>query len=146
MALILHPEFQLYEKKDMPFCSSLQVAEEFSKRHQDVLRDIRALDCSDEFRKRNFARTSQTVDMPNGGTREEPIYLMARDGFMFLVMGYRGKKAPTIKEAIIKRFNDMEDFIKKSQVSLSLKAVPLSLVLLKLESATPLLTQNTFMK
>ena len=32
---------------------------------------------------------------------------------MFLVMGYRGKKAAAIKEAIIKRFNDMEDFIKK---------------------------------
>ena len=38
---------------------------------------------------------------------------MTRDGFMFLVMGYRGKKAAAIKEAIIKRFNDMEAFIRK---------------------------------
>ena len=36
---------------------------------------------------------------------------MTRDGFMFLVMGYRGKKAAAIKEAYIKRFNQMEKFI-----------------------------------
>ena len=113
MALVLHPEFQLYERKDMPFCSSLQVAEEFGKRHSDVLRDIQNLDCSDDFRKRNFALTYQAVNIPNGATRKDPMFLMTRDGFMFLCMGYRGKKAATIKEAIIKRFNDMEAFIRK---------------------------------
>ena len=62
--LILHPEFKLYEKKHMPFCSSLQVAQEFGKNHFIVIRDIRKLDCSDEFRKYNFVCTSQTVEMP----------------------------------------------------------------------------------
>nr|WP_277668545.1 Rha family transcriptional regulator [Caproiciproducens galactitolivorans] len=37
---------------------------------------------------------------------------MTRDGFMFLVMGYRGKKAAAIKEAYIKQFNEMEAFIR----------------------------------
>jgi hypothetical protein len=37
---------------------------------------------------------------------------MTKDGFMFLVMGYRGKKAATYKEAYIERFNQMEAFIK----------------------------------
>ena len=32
---------------------------------------------------------------------------------MFLVMGYRGKKAAAIKEAFIKRFNEYEAFFKK---------------------------------
>ena len=113
MALVLHPEFQLYEKKDKPFCSSLQVAEEFGKLHKIVMRDIRILDCSDDFRKSNFVPTSQKVAMPNGGFRKEPIILMTRNGFMFLVMGYTGKKAATIKEIIIKRFDDIEAFIKK---------------------------------
>lgn len=117
MALLLHPEFQLYEKKDMPFCSSLQVAEEFGKQHKIVMRDIRMLDCSDDFRKCNFVPTSQKVAMPNGGFRKEPIILMTRNGFMFLVMGYTGKKAAVIKEAIIKRFDDMEAFIKKYVLS-----------------------------
>ena len=37
---------------------------------------------------------------------------MTRDGFTFLVMGYRGKKAAQFKEAYIKRFNQMEQFIR----------------------------------
>lgn len=31
------------------------VAEKFEKRHSDVLRDIDRLECSSEFRQRNFA-------------------------------------------------------------------------------------------
>ena len=37
---------------------------------------------------------------------------MTRDGFVFLCMGYRGKKAARFKELYIKRFNEMEQFIK----------------------------------
>ena len=37
---------------------------------------------------------------------------MTRDGFTFLAMGYRGKKAAHFKELYIKRFNEMERFIK----------------------------------
>ena len=112
MALILHPDYQLYEKHDTAFCSSMQVAEEFEKRHSDVLRDIRNLDCSEDFYKRNFAQIRCPVDLGQGRIRKDLMYLMTRDGFMFLVMGYRGKKAAAIKEAIIKRFNEMEQFIK----------------------------------
>lgn len=113
MALVLHPEFQLYEKKDMPFCSSLQVAEEFGKRHDNVIADIRNLDCSEDFYKLNFQEIRRTVDLGQGRIRKDPMFLMTRDGFMFLCMGYRGSKAAAIKEAIIKRFNDMEAFIRK---------------------------------
>jgi phage regulator Rha-like protein len=45
---------------------------------------------------------------PNGGTREEKMYLMSRDGFAFLAMGFTGKKAAEFKAAYIRRFNDME--------------------------------------
>ncbi len=113
MALVLHPEFQLYERKDMPFCSSLQVAEEFGKRHDNVIADIRNLDCSEDFYKLNFQEIRRTVDLGQGRTRKDPMFLMTKDGFIFLVMGYRGSKAAAIKEAIITRFNQMEDFIKK---------------------------------
>ena len=112
MALILHPEFQLYERKDIAFCSSLQIAEEFQKRHDNVLADIRALDCSAEFYKLNFQEIRRTVDLGEGRKRKDPMFLMTKDGFIFLVMGYRGKKAAIIKEAYIKRFNDYEQYIK----------------------------------
>ena len=109
MALILHPDFLLYEKKDMPFCSSLQVAEEFGKEHKNVLADIRNLDCSDDFNALNFQPVKYTDDKGE----KRPMFLMTKDGFMFLVFGYRGKKAAAIKEAYIRRFNEYEDYIKK---------------------------------
>ena len=112
MALALNPNYELYEKRGRSFCSSRQVAETFRKGHRNVLRDIQTLGCSEEFSQLNFERTSGTVAMPNGGVRREPIYLMTKDGFTILAMGYRGKKAMQFKEAYIRRFNDMESFIK----------------------------------
>lgn len=106
--LVLHPEFQLYERKDKVFCTTLQVAEEFKKRHDLVLRDVRELDCSQEFRLRSYEESSYR----NEQNKKQPMYFMTRDGFMFLVMGYRGEKAAIIKELYIQRFNDMESFIK----------------------------------
>ena len=112
-ALVLHPEFQLYERKDKAFCSSLQVAQEFGKRHDNVLADIRNLDCSDSFRLLNFQEIRRTLDLGDGRTRKAPLFLMTKDGFTFLCFGYRGDKAAAIKEAYIARFNQYEDFIRK---------------------------------
>ena len=112
MALILHPTFELYERKNVPFCSSLQVAQEFGKRHDNVVRDIRELECSEEFHNLNFEEIRRTVDLGEKRTRKDPMFLMTKDGFIFLVMGYRGKKAAAIKEAYIKRFNEYEQYIK----------------------------------
>ncbi len=108
MALLLHPVYELYQKNNTAFCSSLQVAHEFGKLHKNVIADIRNLDCSEDFRQLNF----QPSSYHNEQNKKQPMYLMTRDGFMFLVMGYRGRKAATIKEAIIQRFNDMEAFIR----------------------------------
>ena len=58
MKFTLDPKYQLYEKDGRPFCNSLQVAEAFGKRHDNVLRDIRNLDCSDNFRRVNFEESS----------------------------------------------------------------------------------------
>lgn len=106
--LILNPEFNLYERNGQAFCSSRQVAAEFKKQHDNVLRDIRNLDCSSEFNALNF----EEVKYKDAKGEKRPEYLMTKDGFVFLVMGYRGKKAARFKEAYIKRFNDMEAFIK----------------------------------
>lgn len=87
--LILNPEYGLYERNGQAFCSSRQVAEEFDKQHDNVLRDIRNLDCSEQFRLLNFEESSYR----NEQNKKQPEYLMTKDGFVFLVMGYRGKKA-----------------------------------------------------
>lgn len=96
------------DNHDTARVDSRYVAQFFEKEHRSVLRDIRELDCSDEFRLHNFVQSSYK----NEQGKKQPCYCMTRDGFVFLAMGYRGKKAAQFKELYIKRFNEMEEFIK----------------------------------
>ncbi|EKK2182932.1 Rha family transcriptional regulator [Salmonella enterica] len=84
--------------------SSLAVADYFTKRHDDVLKKIRALECSPEFSARNFAGAEYTDDQG----KKRPCYNITRDGFAFLAMGFTGKRAAQFKEAYINAFNQME--------------------------------------
>lgn len=88
--------------------NSLLVAEKFGKEHNKVIRDIQNLSCSDEFRAANFG-VSSYISLQN---KELPMYVMTKDGFSFLVMGYTGVKAGMFKEEYIKAFNKMEGTIK----------------------------------
>lgn len=94
-------------KKEMTVVSSLDVAETFGKEHKNVLKDIRELQCSNEFGRLNFEPTSY-IDEHN---RKQPMYYITRDGFTLLAMGYTGEKAIKFKEAYIKQFNAMEKML-----------------------------------
>ena len=122
--LISKNELGIYgDAKGVVRVDSLAVAAVFEKDHRNVIRDIRNLDCSDEFRLLNFEQSTYI----NEQGHSQPCYTMTRDGFVFLVMGYRGKKAAAFKEAYIKRFNQMEEQIK---------------CLLEARTEFPLLTEN----
>ncbi|MQT50231.1 transcriptional regulator [Pseudomonas helleri] len=95
-----------------PTTTSLDVAAHFGKRHDTVLRAVRQLECSPEFRLHNFAEASQEVVQPNGGLAKYPVVRMTRDGFTFLCMGFTGKEAAKWKEAYINAFNQMETVLK----------------------------------
>lgn len=112
---VTHPEYKLYEIDGDAFCSTLQLAEEFEKRHKDIIETVRRLISTPEQGERckpYFRPTSFLVPQPNGGTRKEPAYFMSRDGFVLLTMGFTGKKALKFKLDYIARFNEMESFIK----------------------------------
>lgn len=86
---------------------SLTVANVFEKQHKDVMRDIRNLECSDEFNRRNFA----LIDYQDERNRTYKKCLIKRDGLAFLVMGYTGRKASEYKEKYIEEFNKMEQYL-----------------------------------
>lgn len=96
------------DSHDVARVDSLYVAKFFEKDHKNVLADIRNLDCSEEFSRLNFQPSKYTDERG----KKQPCYYMTRDGFVFLAMGYRGKKAAHFKELYIQRFNEMEHFIK----------------------------------
>ena len=89
--------------------NSLLVAEVFHKTHDKVLRDIRELACSQEFRETNFGLSSYI----NKQNKKMPMFTMNRDGFTILAMGYTGKKAMQFKEKYISAFNKMESTLRE---------------------------------
>lgn len=95
--------------------TSKDIAERFGKTHRHVLRDIKSLECSDEFRESNFGLSSYTSSQ----NKVLPCVNITRDGFCFLAMGFGGKEAAKWKEAYIKAFNQMEDIIRKDHVHMS---------------------------
>jgi Rha family phage regulatory protein len=92
--------------------TSYIIAQVFGKNHADVLRDIRNLHCSDEFRQDNFAEIFDIKVLPNNGHRHDRFYEITKDGFSFLVMGYTGKKAAIFKERLIREFKNRESLLK----------------------------------
>lgn len=95
-----------------PVASSRDIAEHFEKEHRNVLRDI------DDLRKDvlNFEQMFFSVEIPDSYGRPQRAYLMNRDGFSLLVMGFTGKSALEWKLKYIDAFNRMEAQIKKSAV------------------------------
>jgi len=106
-------------KDGRPVTTSLAVADHFEKQHKHVLRDIDNLECSNEFSRSNFGPSNYIDDRG----KKQPLTEITKDGFMFLVMGFTGKKAAAVKEAYIEAFNRMEaalrdDLLVSDQVSL----------------------------
>ncbi|UMS18030.1 transcriptional regulator [Escherichia coli] len=84
--------------------TSVAVAEFFRKLHKNVIQKIEALECSPEFTELNF-KPSEYTDSTG---RKLPMYQITKNGFVFLVMGFTGKKAAAFKEAYIAEFDRME--------------------------------------
>ena len=88
--------------------SSLQVADDFGKEHKTVLRNIENLAAQNCATKSMFYETAYD----NRG-KKYPMYIMNRDGFSLLVMGFTGKDALDWKLKYIDAFNKMEKKIKE---------------------------------
>ena len=110
--------------KDQVVTDSRKVAEVFGKDHNHVMRDIR-----DIIEKTG----SPILDSENSATKffyettydnrgkKYPMYLMNRDGFSLLVMGFTGSKALEWKLKYIEAFNAMEEQLHgepKSQIDI----------------------------
>lgn len=86
-----------------PVVSSREVAKNFGKEHKDVLKAINNLVAQNCAAKSMF----HLSDFENRG-KKYPMYLMNRDGFSLLAMGFTGKEALEWKLKYIQAFNAME--------------------------------------
>ena len=92
------------DKDEKVVTSSLVVAETFGKEHYNVLRDI------DKLKKDvvSFEEMFVQTNIPDAYGRGRRAYVMTKDGFTLLAMGFTGKKAMQFKLAYMEAFNEME--------------------------------------
>ncbi|HHX0851451.1 TPA: Rha family transcriptional regulator [Escherichia coli] len=100
--------------------TSVAVAEFFRKLHKNVIQKIEALECSSEFTELNF-KPSEYTDSTG---RKLPMYQITKNGFVFLVMGFTGKKAAAFKEAYIAEFDRMEKELRQNNTTPTNKIIP----------------------
>lgn len=75
--------------------NSRQVAVHFEKQHQHVIRDIENIvDKAEEKDASKIGRMFFETTMPDAYGRMKRVYLMNRDGFSLLVMGFTGCTFP----------------------------------------------------
>lgn len=86
-----------------PVASSREVAKRFGKEHKHVLAAIRQILVAENSATKFFHETAFEYR-----DQRFPEYLMNRDGFALLAMGFTGKEAVTWKLKYIEAFNQME--------------------------------------
>lgn len=114
--------------------SSRLVAEKFGKRHDHVIRSIEQILESvahlqepkigglenettvSDFNKNNFLKSEYDYTLASGGTKKAPEYIMTKDGFTLLVMGFTGKEALKFKIEYINTFNRLEQSLNNERM------------------------------
>jgi Rha family phage regulatory protein len=112
MSTSIRPATQtVYLHHSKAWTSSLMVAQEFDKRHKNILRAVNNLNCSAEFNRLNF----EPVKYIDEKGEERPMVEMTFNGFIFLVMGFTGEKAAMVKEAYILEFDRMRSALMRQK-------------------------------
>lgn len=89
--------------------NSLLVAETFGKHHYHVIDSIKSLLHSHE----KSCQFYESATYEDGSGKKNRMYLMNRDGFTLLAMGFNGKKALDFKIKYIEAFNRMEQQLRQ---------------------------------
>ena len=91
-----------------PVASSRDVAKRFGKEHRNVMRDIENLMSEGVLKIEQTPLFFKSEYTHPQNHQKYPMYLMNRDGFSLLAMGFTGKEAVQWKLKYIEAFNQME--------------------------------------
>lgn len=101
--VVNHDGIKVTYENDQMLVSSLEVSRNFQKEHRHVLESIRNLAAENSAAKNLFYESTY-----ESRGKQYPMYLMNRDGFTLLAMGFTGKDALEWKLKYIQAFNEME--------------------------------------
>jgi len=140
----------VFQQDGQAMTNSLIVAREFDKEHRHVLDAIRRLITGSAENPAYLQGMFKEVLYTNEQNGQlYPMYLMTRDGFTLLAMGFTGERALEFKVKFLKAFNAMgellaseEYILMRSQQILQKKAELLSQKVQMLEGKNALLLQE----
>lgn len=99
--------------------TSLEIAQRFGKQHKNVLQSIASITAENSALTQMFFQTTYTT----GTGKPYPMYLMNRDGFSLLAMGFTGKEALEWKIKYITAFNQMEQQLRSGASALDARMI-----------------------
>ena len=111
-------EVYVIEVNGQAVVSTRNVAEKFGKEHKHILRDVENIKGSGVVQNWADLFISNKYQHPQN-KQWYPEYLLTRDGFTLLAMGFTGKDALEWKLKYIEAFNKMEQAIKNPFAHLS---------------------------
>lgn len=135
----------VFQEEGRAKTNSIIVAQSFGKQHQHVMRSIKDLQTSVQ----NWTDLFEESSYKDSYGRDQSMYIMNRDGFTLLAMGFTGDRAMEFKVKFLQAFNAMEkmltsdDYIlMRSQQILQKKAEMLSQRIQILEGEKTFLEQE----
>jgi len=105
-------KYEVIAVDGIPVVSSRKIAEMFKKQHGHVMRDINDIvgglsKIGESEWQGNFIQSTYK----NLQNKKQPEFLLTKDGFTLVAMGFSGQKAMKYKIDYINRFNEMEKFL-----------------------------------
>lgn len=105
-------EINIQEQNGQMVVCSVEVAEHYEKRHDNLMQAINKLMSTNNKCKEMFMPGTYS----NARNHEYPCYFMTRDGLSILTMGFTGVKAVEWKVKYINAFNAMEKTIQLAKM------------------------------
>ena len=85
--------------------TSLEIAELTGKQHKDVLKAIRNMEPAwVKVQGRNFALLSRTYNLPNGGTKEVPCYVLTKTECLYIATKFNDEA----RAKLVLRWEELE--------------------------------------
>jgi len=100
-------------KNSQALTNSLLVAEKFGKTHDNVLKAIRNIVDGGVVKNNETPMFVESTYFNQQNGQDYPLFVMNRDGFTLLAMGFTGKRALQFKLDYIAAFNAMENELRK---------------------------------
>ena len=101
----------VFQQDGQAMTNSIIVAREFDKEHRNVMRDIRELIQRGVLKNEQTPMFIETLYVNEQNGQQYPMYLITRDGFTLLAMGFTGERALEFKMKFLQAFNAMGEML-----------------------------------